>query len=30
MKDEVKICDKIDKKIIKKFTIYTKIYYFKD
>ena len=30
MKDEVKIYDKIDKKIIKKFTISTKTYYFKE
>ena len=33
MKDEVKIYDKLDKKIIKKFTIYTiftKTYYFKE
>ena len=29
MKDEVKIYDKLDKKIIKKFTISTKTYYFK-
>ena len=33
MKDEVKIYDKLDKKIIKTFTIstiFTKTYYFKD
>ena len=30
MKDEVKIYDKLDKKIIKKFTISTKTYYFKN
>ena len=30
MKDEVKIYDKLDEKIIQKFTISTKTYYFKD
>ena len=30
MKDEVKIYDKLDKTIIKKFTISTKTYYFKE
>ena len=30
MKDEVKIYDKLDEKIIKKFTISTKTYSFKD
>ena len=30
MKDEVKIYDKLDNKIIKKFTISTKTYYFKE
>ena len=29
MKDEMKIYDKLDKKIIKLFTISTKTYYFK-
>ena len=30
MKDEVKIYDKLDKKLLKKFTISTKTYYFKE